>query len=410
MINKEMLNEYARLVVEVGVNIQKGQRLLINAPVDCSEFARLCAKAAYDAGCAEVVVNWSDDYLAREKFLRADDRVFESFPSWRRDFLMDLANDGAAKLAIYATDPESMRGVDPQRLLDWERVSGKALEDYRNMQMRNDFPWCVASIPIKSWANKVSPELSDDDAVDELWKKIFSALRIDGSGNAVERWREHIATLAARCEKLNSLAFKKLHYKNSIGTDLTIELPDDHIWLGGSELTTKGQVFVANMPTEEVFTAPKRDGVNGRVVASMPLVKDGNVIEGIVMDFMDGKIVNAAAKTNEEILKAAIAVDDGASYLGEVALVPFKSPISDMKTLFYNTLFDENASCHLAFGDAYPCVKGGASMTREELDAAGLNSSMTHEDFMVGTADLSIVGVDACGNETPVFIDGNFAI
>ena len=410
MINKEMLNEYARLVVEVGVNIQKGQRLLINAPVDCAEFARLCAKAAYDAGCAEVVVNWSDDYLAREKFLRADDRVFESFPSWRRDFLMDLANDGAAKLAIYATDPESMRGVDPQRLLDWERVSGKALEDYRNMQMRNDFPWCVASIPIKSWANKVSPELYDDDAVDELWKKIFSALRIDGSGNAVERWREHIATLAARCKKLNSLAFKKLHYNNSIGTDLTIELPDDHIWLGGSEVTTKGQVFVANMPTEEVFTAPKRDGVNGRVVASMPLVKDGNVIEGIVMDFKDGKIVNATAKTNEEILKAAIAVDDGASYLGEVALVPFKSPISDMKTLFYNTLFDENASCHLAFGDAYPCVKGGASMTREELDAAGLNSSMTHEDFMVGTADLSIVGVDACGNETPVFIDGNFAI
>ncbi len=164
------------------------------------------------------------------------------------------------------------------------------------------------------------------------------------------------------------------------------------------------------MPTEEVFTAPKRDGVNGRVVASMPLVKDGNVIEGIVMDFKDGRIVNATAKTNEDILKAAIAVDEGASYLGEVALVPFKSPISDMNTLFYNTLFDENASCHLAFGDAYPCVKDGASMTRDELNAAGLNSSVTHEDFMVGTADLSIVGVDAGGNETPVFVNGNFAI
>ena len=410
MVNKDMLSEYARLVVEVGVNIQKGQRLLINAPVDCAEFARLCASAAYDAGCAEVVVNWSDDYLAREKFLRADDRVFESFPSWRRDFLMDLANDGAAKLAIYATDPESMKGVDPNRLLGWERVSGKALEDYRNMQMRNDFPWCVASIPITSWAKKVSPELSDDEAVDELWNKIFSALRIDGSGTAVERWREHIATLAARCEKLTSLAFKKLRYTNSIGTDLAIELPENHVWLGGSEVTAKGQVFVANMPTEEVFTAPKRDGVNGRVVASMPLVKDGNVIEGIVMDFKDGRIVNATSKTNEDILKAAIAVDEGASYLGEVALVPFKSPISDMNTLFYNTLFDENASCHLAFGDAYPCVKDGASMTRDELNAAGLNSSVTHEDFMVGTADLSIVGVDADGNETPVFVDGNFAI
>ena len=410
MSNKEMLTEYARLLVEVGVNIRKGQRLLINAPVDCAEFVRLCATAAYDAGCAEVVVNWSDDYLAREKFLRAEDKIFESFPSWRRDFLMDLADDGAAKLAIYASDPESMKGVDPARLLGWERVAGAAMEDYRNMQMRNDFPWCVASIPIVSWAKKVSPDLSDEEAVDDLWNKIFSALRIDGSGNAVERWREHIATLAERCEKLTSLAFKKLRYSNSIGTDLTIELPDNHVWLGGSEVTTKGQVFVANMPTEEVFTAPKRDGVNGRVVESMPLVKDGNVIDGIVMEFKDGRIVNATAKTNEDILKAAIAVDEGASYLGEVALVPFKSPISDMKTLFYNTLFDENASCHLAFGDAYPCVAGGASMSREELNAAGLNSSVTHEDFMVGTADLSIVGVGSDGKETPVFIDGNFAL
>lgn len=410
MKDQKKLEEYARLLVEIGVNLQKGQRLMINAPVDCAGFVRLCASAAYDAGCAEVIVNWSDDYLAREKYLRGADSVFETFPSWKREQLMELADEGVPKLAIYASDPESMKGVDPERLLKWERVSGAAMEDYRNMQMRNDFPWCVASIPITPWAKKVSPELSDDEAVDALWEKIFAALRIDGSGNAVERWREHIGTLAARCEKLTSLAFKKLHYTNSAGTDLTIELPENHIWLGGSEKTTGGRVFVANMPTEEVFTAPKRDGVNGRVVASMPLVKDGNVIEGIVMDFKDGKIVSAYAKTNEDILKAAIAVDEGASYLGEVALVPYKSPISDMKTLFYNTLFDENASCHLAFGDSYPCVKGGAEMTREQLSAAGLNSSVTHEDFMVGTADLSIVGVTADGTEIPVFVDGNFAI
>lgn len=404
------LKEYARLIIEIGLNIKKGQKLIINAPVDCADFARLCASAAYDVGCAEVIMNWNDDFLDRERFMRGDSGIFDYFPEWKRDMMLSLAKEGAAKLAIYATDPEAMMGVEPDRLLRWERAKGKALAEYFVMQTANEFPWCVVSVPIASWAKKISPELSDEAAVEELWNKIFAAVRIDGSGNAVECWNKHINTLRERCEKLNAYNFKTLHYTNSIGTDLTVELPENHIWLGGSEKAANGRYFAANIPTEEIFSAPKRDGVNGRVAASMPLVKDGNIIDGIVMEFKDGKIVNATAKTNEDVLKAAITVDEGASSLGEVALVPYDSPISNMKTLFYNTLFDENASCHLAFGEAYGCVKGAEDMTHEELIAAGLNTSITHEDFMIGTPDLSIIGTDHDGNEIPIFINGNFAI
>ena len=239
----------------------------------------------------------------------------------------------------------------------------------------------------------------------------FTSVRISGKGDAVARWHEHVALLKSRIAKLNELHFTSLYYQNSLGTSLNIKLPETHVWAGGDNTSRAGFPFVANMPTEEVFTAPLRDGIDGVVYAALPLVHNGNIIENFHFVIKDGKIVEAHAEKGEDILKAAIAEDEGASYFGEVALVPYDSPISNQKILFYNTLFDENAACHLAFGEAYPeCVKGGEAMSKEELKAAGLNDSNTHVDFMVGTADLSIIGTTKDGREIPVFVNGNFAL
>lgn len=405
------LQEYARLLIEVGLNVQKGQNLLIACPVDCAWFARMCAKAAYDRGCREVVMNWRDDALTREKFLHAADEVFDTVPQWQADMMNGYAKEGAAYLAIAAADPENLKGVDPDRIVRNQRSGSEALKDFYRLEMANGFPWCVASIPIPSWAKKVFPGCDEQTAMEKLWGAIFAAIRVSGKGDAVQRWQEHLDTLKIRVDKLNELHLESLHYTNSLGTDLTIRLPEDHVWAGGGGKTGSGQEFIANMPTEEIFTAPLRGGIDGVVHAALPLVHDGNIIDKFHFVIREGRIVEAHAQVGEETLKAAITVDEGASYFGEVALVPYDSPISNQKILFYNTLFDENASCHLAFGEAYPeCIQGGEKMSKEELKEHGLNDSITHVDFMVGTADLSITGRTHDGKEVPIFVDGNFAL
>ena len=403
--------EYAQLLVEVGVNIQPGQNLVINSPVDCAWFARLCAKAAYAAGCREVIMKWGDDELTRERFLHARDDVFDALPDWQAAFHNGYAREGAAFLNISATNPENLLGVDPDRLVRAQRSAGAALHEYRDLQMSNAVPWCVASIPIPTWAEKVFPDCPGEEAMEKLWDAIFQAIRITGDGGAVARWRQHLDTLAARVEKLNSLRLESLRFTNSLGTNLTIRLPEDHLWAGGGSKTLSGVPFIANIPTEEIFTAPLRDGVDGVVYASMPLVHNGSVIDGFHMEVKAGKIAAVHAQTGEDVLKAAISLDEGASRFGEVALVPYDSPISRQKLLYYNTLFDENASCHLAFGEAYPeCIRDGAQLSEDERKARGLNASLTHVDFMVGTADLDIWGRTRDGQEVPVFQKGNFAL
>ena len=406
---EEKLQEYARLLVRVGLNVQRGQTLVISSPVECAYFARLCAAEAYAAGCKEVVMNWHDDALGRMKYLYADDAVFDDVPLWRRHFFNDYAQEGAAYLAISASDPENLKGVDGSRIIRAQQASGKALKEFDRLQMCSGFPWCIASIPIPSWAKTVFSDDGEERAMERLWDAIFRAVRISGDGKAVEKWQAHLKTLHARMEKLNALKFKSLHYTNALGTDLTVELPEGHIWEAGNDVTLSGQEYIANIPTEELFTSPLKTGVNGVVYASLPLVHDGNIIDGFHFVVKDGKIVEARARQGEETLQAAIAVDEGASYFGEVALVPYDSPISNQKILFYNTLFDENAACHIAFGEAYPCLEGGQKMSKEELKARGLNDSITHVDFMVGTPDLRIVGTTHDGREIPVFENGNFA-
>lgn len=406
----DRFEEYAKLLVEVGVNIQKGQNLVIDAPVDCAWFARLCARAAYAAGCREVILKWNDDALTREKFLHAQPDVFDTFPRWLAELMNGYAEEGAAFLHISASDPENMAGVAPDRLTRAQRASGRALKPHRELTMSGAIPWCVASIPIPSWAKKVFPGRGEEEAMEKLWEAILRTVRVDGSGGAVERWRGHLDTMKRRMDKLNSLNLESLHYVNSLGTDLTIRLPEGAIWAGGASVTRAGIPYIANMPTEELFTAPLREGVDGVVYASMPLSHNGVVIDRFHMVVKAGKIVEVHAQTGEETLRSAVTLDEGASYFGEVALVPYDSPISSQKLLYYNTLFDENASCHLAFGEAYPeCLEGGVDMTKEQRRARGLNDSITHVDFMVGTADLSITGRTRDGRETAVFTDGNFA-
>jgi len=408
---QKKFEEYAKLLVEVGVNIQKGQNLVINCPVDCAWFARLCAKAAYDAGCREVIMAWGDDMLSREKYLRAADDVFDSVPEWRVRFLTDYAKEGAATLHIAASDPELLKGVEQDRMVRSARASGAALKEYRQMQMSNAFPWCIGAMPAPSWAKKVFPGLSEEEAMEKLWNAILSAVRVEGKGDAVQGWRAHLDTLQIRIDKLNELRLESLHYTNSLGTDLTIRLPEDHIWGGGDGVSKAGVHFIANMPTEEIFTAPLKNGIDGVVYASMPLSLKGELVDKFHFVIREGKIVEVHAEVGEEKLKAETTLDEGASYFGEVALVPYDSPIRNQELLFYETLFDENAACHLAFGEAYSeCIKGGEEMSKEELKAHGLNDSITHVDFMVGTADLCITGKTRDGKDVPIFVDGNFAL
>lgn len=406
------LRQYARLVVSVGVNVQKGQPVMIACPVDCAYFARMLTEEAYKAGAKDVIISWRDDFCSRQHWLYADDSLFDAVYPWEADQRNTLGREGVAYIAISAQDPENLKGVDPERQRRYNIAAGRDLKEFYRLEMSNGFPWCVVSIPIPAWAKKVFPNASEEEAMAMLWDEIFNAVRIKEGGDAVAEWHEHCKRLEENAEKMTQYAFAELHYKNSAGTDLKVKMPDNHIWLAGGDDAKSGVRFVANMPTEEVFSAPLRTGVDGTLVATKPLVLNGNVVEGIKFTFKDGRIESIHADANEQTLKNEVGLDEGSHYLGEIALVPYDSPISLSGVLFFNTLFDENASCHFAFGEAYPaCVEGGDDLSPEELLARGINAeSNTHVDFMVGSRDLTITGVTKDGREIPVFVNGNFAI
>jgi aminopeptidase len=408
-MNEAMIRKYARLVVKTGVNIQKGQTLVITSPIDCAPFVRFMAEAAYQEGAREVVANWRDDLLARIKYLLAPEEIFSEFPDWQKDFYMSYALQGAAFVRVSASDPEVLKGVHPDRLATAQKAASMALQDYMDRAMSNKNSWCVVAAPVSEWAQKVFPGLQDEEAEERLWQAILKSVRADAD-DPVAAWDEHKNLLRSRRETLNHYRFRKLHLKNSLGTDVTIELPAGHKWLGGSDFTQDGVEFIPNLPTEEIFTLPEKMGVNGRVVSSLPLNYNGNLIKDFSITLKDGRITEYSAGEGLPFLKNLIETDEGSHYLGEVALVPYDSPISNTNTLFYNTLFDENASCHLALGRAYPvCLENSGNMTKDELLAAGVNQSLIHEDFMIGTHDLEITGIKDNGEEVPVFVKGNFA-
>ena len=409
-MNTEILQKYAALVIRVGVNLQEDQPLVIHAPISCADFVHTLAEEAYAAGAYDVAVNWNDEEFAHIRFRQAKAERFREFPAWRKAFYDDHAERNAAFISIAASNPDIFSDVDPKRLTDASMAAGKALMDYRARLMSNKNTWCVVSVPTTAWARKVFPACSPEEAVEKLWAAILSATRISETENPISAWHVHIERLQQRTAFLNAQAFTELHYRNGLGTDLRIALPEGHIWMGGAEHSAAGTLFAANIPTEEVYTMPMRTGVNGTVFASKPLHYNGNLIHGFSLTFRDGKVVGYDAEQGREHLKELLETDEGASYLGEVALVPHDSPISQSGILFYNTLFDENASCHLALGKAYPtCIENGENMTEDELRQHGVNHSLVHEDFMIGTADLTVIGRKRSGETVTIMEHGNFA-
>ncbi len=404
------LNEYAKLTVNLGINLQEGQPLVISAPVEGADFVRLLAKNAYESGASDVFINWNDGDLTKLKYENAPMSVFENFPQWKCDAMVDYAEKGAGFISIHADDPELLKDIDPKKIATANKSAGIGMKPFRKYTMNDINAWCVISIPTKGWAQRVFKDLDGDQAVEKLWNAIFKATRMDLE-DPFKAWEDHIKTLEDKVTYLNDKNFKSLHYTSSNGTNLNIELPKNHKWSGGTGRNAKGTFFVANMPTEEVYTLPHKNGVNGVVYSTKPLNYGGSLIDDFKIEFKDGRVVDYEAKIGQEILKDLLDIDEGAKYLGEVALVPHSSPISTSNIIFYNTLFDENASCHLAFGKAYPTsLQGGEGMTEEELEMAGVNNSLTHEDFMIGSSDLSIVGTTHDDEKIQIFKDGEWAV
>jgi len=408
-MNTEMLRKYAELVIRTGINIQENQQLIILSPIECANFARMMAEKAYEAGAINVIVDFTDEELDLIRYNKAPKESFEKEPTHRAAAREELIREKTALISISAKDPEILKDVDPSKIASLTKATSKALRKSSAALMSNEVQWCVVSIPTKGWAKKVFPEVPVEEAEEKLWESIFSIVRADQE-SPVDAWEEHLANLKTRREFLTEKQFKYLYYKSE-GTNLTVELTPGHVWLAGEEYTKDGVKFVANMPTEEVFTLPKKDGVNGYVTSKKPLNYGGNVIDNFKLTLKDGKIIDFTAEKGEEILKGLLDTDEGARYLGEVALVGHNSPISNSGLVFFNTLFDENASCHFAFGKAYPsCLADSENMSEAELEEKGVNDSLTHVDFMIGSAELEIIGETADGEKIQIFKEGNWVI
>lgn len=402
------LEKYAELAVKVGVNIQQGQTLIINCAIDSAELVRLIVKKAYETGARFVKVNWSDDTVTRLRYDMAAEESFLDEPKWYAGEMLEYVENGAAVLHVMSSDPDLLSGVSTERLTNHQKTYGKAMSKYREMQMSDKFSWSIVAVPSKAWAAKVFPDLPAEQQIDALWEAIFRTVRLDRP-DPIAAWEEHIANLKQKSDYLNAKKYKKLHYI-APGTDLTIELPEGHLWVAAESINAKGHTFLANLPTEEVFTAPLKTGVNGTVSSTKPLSYRGTIVDRFSLTFENGRIVDYKAEVGQDVLKQLVELDEGSHYLGEVALVPQSSPISQSGILFYNTLFDENASNHLAIGNAYAFnLEGGKSMSKEELEQRGLNSSLAHEDFMVGSAEMDIFGISEDGKEEPIFAKGNWA-
>lgn len=404
-----LLDSYAELCVKVGINIKEGQPLVINAPIEGLEFVRLLSKHAYELGASEVHVNWSDEELTKMKYKNSPMEIFENYPKWRANSLIEFAKRGAGFISISSDDPELLKEVDPKKVATASKSASIALKEYRNYTMNDINPWLVVSIATKSWAKSVFPDLEEDAAIEALWKSIFQATRVD-TGNPIKAWEEHMNKIKKNVEFLNDKKIKTLHYTSDKGTDLSVELPLGHIWAGGGAVTKAGVPFAPNMPTEEVYTMPNKYGVDGVIYSTKPLNYGGNLIDEFKLTFKNGKVVEYSAEVGEDVLKDLFDIDEGAMRLGEVALVPYDSPISNSNITFMNTLYDENASCHFAFGKAYPTnIKDGEDMSDEELDAHNVNNSLTHVDFMVGDSTTRIVAETLNGETLEIFKDGNWA-
>lgn len=408
MFKQKMYQNYAQLAVQVGVNIQPNQLLFISASIEVKDFVRLIVEEAYNCGARQVFADWSDDVITRLRYEKAPADSFNEFPSWKQIERETLVEQGAAFISIVSQGPDLLNGIDPQRISANQKATGLALQKFRQAMQADQFSWTVIAAPSVEWAKKVFPEKTDTAAVEALWDAILKAVRADVD-DPIEAWKQHDITLHEKVHYLNDKKYASLHFV-SPNTDLTIELPTHHLWCGASSINKNGHAFMANMPTEEVFTTPLKTGVNGTVTSTKPLSYSGTIIDNFTLTFKDGAITNVVAEQGQQVLEQLIQTDDGAKYLGEVALVPHQSPISQSGFLFFNTLFDENASNHLAIGSSYAfCLEGGKELSSDELLEAGLNQSITHVDFMIGSEVMDVFGITQDGKREAIFQKGNWA-
>lgn len=404
----ELLKKYARLIAETGVATEKGHTVVLQISVDQAPLARLITQEAYKLGAAEVIVQWTDDQIQREFLLHAATDRIENVPQSKIDQADEWLEKGASRISVVSADPDAFAGVDSQRVASYQAAAGKALMNLRKVTQANKVSWTVVAAAGKQWAAKVFPDLPEEEQVDALWDQIFKTTRVYEE-DPVLAWKKHDEKLAKKAEELNQEQFSALHY-TAPGTDIIIGLPKNHLWEGAGSYNARGKKFMANMPTEEVFTAPDSHRVDGYISSTKPLSYAGTIISGMKFTFKDGKVVDFSAEQGEDVLAKLLDTDEGARRLGEVALVPDPSPISQSGIIFFNTLFDENASNHLALGSAYAfSVKGGTEMSDEELAEAGLNRSQTHVDFMVGSDKMDIDGIREDGSTVPIFRNGDWA-
>jgi aminopeptidase len=407
MVNPSMLN-FAKVAIRKGVNIQKGQELIIFASLDQPEFIELLVKEAYVAGAKKVSVEWSYLPVSRLHSEYQSEETLTTFAAWQLQKYQYNVDHLPAQLHVRSDDPDGMKGVDQKKMTAVTKITTPVIMKYRE-QMDNRFQWSIIALPGKKWAKKVFPKLSEEKALAAMWKAILKATRVDGK-DPIKEWDEHNAFLQDRSKKLDALNIDYLHYTSQNGTDFKVWMIPDARWLGGGATTLSKVFYNPNMPTEEVFITPWAGKAEGLVVATKPLSYRGELIEDFSVTFKDGKVVKVKAKKNQKLLEQMIAMDEGASKIGEIALVPFASPIQQSGILYYNTLFDENASCHLALGRAYTdSIRNFNQFSKEELVKKGCNVSMIHVDFMMGSKDLSIDAFTRDGKKVAIFKKGNWA-
>lgn len=409
------LDQFAELIVKIGLNLQPGQKLIVNGKnatrgvtLEAAPLLRHVAQHAYKAGARLVDVIYDDPQLSVERLKYAAKDSLEEFPAWRTKAIAEYVTAGHALMTVYADDPDRYDGLDANDVLTLQRTMEKNLLPATQELMLNTFNWCLIALPVAGWANKLFPKDDAEVAVDKLWEVIFRLCRLD-QADPLMAWEDHIRNLQARGQYLTEKAYDALHYRGP-GTDLTVGMPAGHLWESARITSTRGVPYVANLPTEEVFSMPHRDRADGTVTATLPLAHAGKVIDGFSLTFKNGRVVDVKAKQNEDILKGILDTDEEARHLGEVALVPNSSPIAQSKMMFFNTLFDENAASHLALGSAYrSTMKGGEQMNAEEFAAAGGNTSDVHEDFMIGSGELDVDGITKDGKHEAIMRKGEWA-
>lgn len=404
----DLLYKYAKVAIEVGLNLKSGQRLIINANIEAKELVRKLTDIAYDKGARKVIVNWTDEIVTYLEFKKSPTESLEEVLEWKIKGMEKYAEDGDAFLSITGSNPELLKDIDPKRINIATKAGAKASKKLKQLMLSGLVNWNVIAMPTKEWAEKVFPDY-EGDKEEKLWEYIFKATRID-QDDPVDAWNKHASFLKEKLNYMNSMNFDKLVIKSD-GTNLDVGLPEKHIWIGGPLKNNANIEYIPNIPTEEIFSTPDKTRVNGIVKNTKPLIYGGNKIDDFSLTIKNGKIVGFKAEQGEEILKGILDIDDGAKYFGEIALVQYDSPISNTGILFYNTLFDENASIHLAIGSSYPsCIEGGTKMEEEEFINNGGNVSMTHVDFMIGSHDTQIIGVKRDKTEIVLFENGNWII